>query len=151
MVNAFKNRALKWINEYSPMLDVTETVRKAGMECDNAYLIIWGDKTSKIKVIGGYNYTPVYYPDGREADPSVTGDKAYKNILSNWMSGEEWERQLCDRDGKTYWVVYPSDLIIQNGDRIHVYGYSRKEEIKKVAIIGTALLLTFVFLTMKKR
>ena len=44
---------------------------------------------------------------------SVYGTAAIKNIVENWMRGEEWERIKCSQDGKYYWVVFPCTLNVK--------------------------------------
>lgn len=113
MINNYKNSAVGWANDYSPILDVTDTIKKIAPGVTKAFLTIYGDDLSKIRVVGGYSSTPISYPDGRPADRNVYGDKATWSILYNWLAGEEWERQKCEKDGKVYWVVYPCKLEIQ--------------------------------------
>ena len=107
-------RTVGWANEYSPILDVTDTVKQVlNLPGDaKVYLIIYGDDLSKIRVIKVGKVTPTLYPDGRPADPNVYGVEAYKSIVANWIVGEEWERQYCPRDGLTYWVIYPCKLAV---------------------------------------
>lgn len=112
MVNNYKNIAIDWANSYSPVLDVTSKVALFYSNVKQAKLTIYGDDITKIQVIGGYNYTPLFYPDGRCAYPSICGDEAVRNAIENWQKGEEWERQYCPLDRLTYWVVYPCKLEI---------------------------------------
>jgi len=119
MVNNYKNIAIGWANDYSPVLDVTSKIALFYSNVKQAKLTIYGDDITKIRVIGGYNYTPLFYPDGRCADPSICGDEAVRNSIENWQKGEEWERQYCSLDGLTYWVVYPCKLeIIPEGGEL---------------------------------
>jgi hypothetical protein len=110
MVRWYKDKAVSWVNEYSPILDVTNIARATGLKWKKAYLAIYGDDLSKIRIAWCGYKTPVYYPDGRPADPKLFGEEAYKNILINWLNGEEWERMYCSKDGKTCWVVFPCRL-----------------------------------------
>ena len=113
MVNNYRNIAIGWENQYSPILDVTSKVALFYSNVKRATLTIYGDDLTKIQVIGGYNYTPTHYPDGRCADVNVCGDEAVRNAIENWSKGQEWERQYCPLDGLTYWVVYPCKLNIE--------------------------------------
>ena len=111
IVAGSKETAVGWANEYSPILDVTNTVKKVCPKVTKALLTIYGDDLSKIKVIKVGTVTPVLYPDGRPADISVYGEKAIWNILHNWLAGYEFERQTCE--GVSYWVIYPCKLEVQ--------------------------------------
>ena len=108
IVAGSKKTAIDWANEYSPVIDVTNTVKKVCPKVTRALLTIYGDDLSKIKVIKVGTVTPVLYPDGRPADISVYGEKAIWNILHNWLAGYEFERQTCE--GVSYWVIYPCKL-----------------------------------------
>jgi len=111
IVAGSKKTAVDWANEYSPVLDVTNTVKKVCPKVTRALLTIYGDDLSKIKVIKVGATTPVLFPDGRPADVSVYGEKAIWNILHNWLAGYEFERQACE--GVSYWVIYPCKLEVQ--------------------------------------
>ena len=111
IVAGSKETAVDWANEYSPILDVTNTVKKVCPKVTRALLTIYGDDLSKIKIIKVGTVTPVLYPDGRPADVSVYGEKAIWNILHNWLAGYEFERQTCE--GVCYWVIYPCKLEVQ--------------------------------------
>jgi len=111
IVAGSKETAVDWANEYSPVIDVTNTVKKVCPKVTKALLTIYGDDLSKIKVIKVGTVTPVLYPDGRPADISVYGEKAIWNILHNWLAGYEFERQTCE--GVSYWVIYPCKLEVQ--------------------------------------
>jgi len=103
MINAYKDRAVFWVDSYTPILDVTSRVTNVKPYIFKAYLIIEGGDTSKIEVHGPYDSLPTKYPDGREINDY--------NIVQNWQYGEEWERQRCPKNGKYYWVKYPCILI----------------------------------------
>jgi len=113
MVANYKKVAVNWANEYSPVIDVTNTVRKVCPKVTKALLTIYGDDLSKIKAVKVGTATPVLFPDGRPADISVYGERAIWNILHNWLAGYEFERQKCAEDGNFYWVIYPCKLEVQ--------------------------------------
>ena len=112
MVNRYKTVAVDWANEYSPVIDVTDLVKRVSPGVTGALLTIYGDDLAKIKLIK-VGAMPVLYPDGRPADVSVYGDRARWNILHNWLVGYEFERQECADTGEWYWVVYPCKLEVQ--------------------------------------
>ena len=103
MINVYKDRAVFWIDSYTPVIDVTSRVKNVKPFVLKAYLIIQGGDTSKIEVLGPYDTLPSKYPDGKPINDA--------NIVKNWEYGEEWERQRCSRDNKWYWVKYPCILI----------------------------------------
>ncbi len=101
MVNNFKNspQTVGWVNQYSPIVDVTQLVKQVYPDAQKAFLVIYGDDLSKIRVQGGYTSQPSPLP--------------YSQIVYNWrVPGEEWERQYCSADGKYYWVIYPCKVFI---------------------------------------
>ncbi len=101
MVNNFKNspQTVGWVNQYSPIVDVTQLVKQVYPDAQKAFLVIYGDDLSKIRVQGGYTSQPSPLP--------------YSQIVYNWrVLGEEWERQYCSSDGKYYWVIYPCKVFI---------------------------------------
>ena len=105
-------KTVDWANEYSPIVDVTDTVKQvlnlpSGVK---VYLTIYGDDLSKIRVIKVGKVAPILYPDGRPADPNVYGVEAYKSAVANWLIGQEWERQTCEEE--TYWVIFPCQLAV---------------------------------------
>ena len=103
MINAYKDRAIYWIDSYTPILDVTSRVRNVKPYVFKAHLIIKGGDLNKIEVLGPYDSLPTKFPDGREINDY--------NIVQNWQYGEEWERQRCAKNNKYYWVKYPCILI----------------------------------------
>jgi len=113
MVNNYSKTAISWANQYSPVLDVTETVRAVCPKVTKATLTIYGDDLARIKIVKAGSTKPTTYPDGRPADVGVYGDRARWNILHNWLAGVEFERQYCQEDGEWYWVIYPCKLEVQ--------------------------------------
>jgi len=111
MVANYKEVAVDWANSYSPVIDVTNTVKKVCPKVTRALLTIYGDDLSKIKVVKVGTACPVLFPDGRPADISIYSERAIWNILHNWLAGYEFERQKCA--GEWYWVIYPCKLEIQ--------------------------------------
>jgi len=108
MVRNYKSAAVSWANEYSPILDVTNTVRKVSPNVTKALLTIYGDDLAKIKVVEpGVEGKQILYPDGRPADRETFGDKVIINAIYNWLAGYEFERETCENDGKQYWIIYP--------------------------------------------
>ena len=101
MVNNFKNspQTVGWVNQYSPIVDVTQLVKQVYPDAQKALLVIYGDDLSKIRMQGGYTSQP-------SSSPS-------RQIVNKWMVlGEEWERQYCPSNGKYYWVIYPCKAFI---------------------------------------
>jgi len=96
MVNTYRDKAIGWKNEYSPILDVIDMVRQVKPNVIEAKLTIYGDNLNAIRVEGPYDSKP----------EALTTEE----IVSNWEKGEEWERQYCSRNGKWYWVIYPCKL-----------------------------------------
>jgi len=113
MVANYKKVAVDWANSYSPVIDVTNTVKKVCPKVTRALLTIYGDDLSKIKVVKVGTACPVLFPDGRPADISIYSERAIWNILHNWLAGYEFERQKCADTGEWYWVIYPCKLEIQ--------------------------------------
>ena len=103
MINAYKDRAVYWIDSYTPILDVTSRVVNVKPYIFKAHLIIKGGDLNNIEVLGPYDSLPTKFPDGREINDY--------NIVQNWQYGEEWERQRCPKNDKYYWVKYPCILI----------------------------------------
>jgi len=103
MINTYKDRAVFWLDSYTPVLDVTGRVHSVKPFIIKAFLVIRSGDTDKIEVIGPYDSPPTKYPDGR--------DLTDENVVQNWQNGEELERQKCARDNKYYWVKYPCQLI----------------------------------------
>ena len=79
MVSTYRDKAIGWYNSYSPILNVTSTVRQIYPDVTKATLTIYGSNLSAIRVEGPYSYMP----------PALTTEI----IVSNWERGEEWERQ----------------------------------------------------------
>jgi len=101
MVKAYKNSPylVGWKNEYSPILDVTDTVRQVkGERVEKALLTIYG-YTNRMAVSGPYDSKP----------SALSPEK----IVQNWEEGNEWERQYCSKDGKWYWVRYACKLEVK--------------------------------------
>jgi len=96
MVNKYKDTAVDWADPYSPILDVTETVKKVYPNVNQALLAIYGNNPNTIQVEGPYDGMPPARPP--------------QEIVALWERGQEWERQKCLRNGKWYWVKYPCRL-----------------------------------------
>jgi len=98
MVNRYKEskQLIGWYDSYSPILDVTEMVRKVYPEVTRARLTIYGSDLSKIGVIGPYDTEP---PEREAVD-----------IVNGWLMETEYQRIRCSRNGKYYWVSFPCKL-----------------------------------------
>ena len=100
MVNNYKKNpnTVGWINQFTPVVNVTSTVAQVKQGVNEAYLVIHGDKPERVLVYGPYDEEPQPIP--------------VEARINNWLKGQEWERQKCQSDGKHYWVVYPAELYI---------------------------------------
>ena len=98
MVNIYRSTAVDWADQYSPILDVTDTVRQVYPSVSKAYLAIYGNNLNTIQLKGPYDSKPPTRPP--------------EEIVALWQQGQEWERQYCQRNGKYYWVKYPCKLVI---------------------------------------
>jgi len=98
MVNNYKKSKLLigWYDNYSPILDVTETVKKVYPQVTEAKLTIFGKDLSKIGITGPYDTPP---PARKVVD-----------IVNGWLMGSEFERMYCSQNGKYYWVTFPCKL-----------------------------------------
>ena len=99
MVKNYKDKAVGWYDPYSPILDVTNTVKAVKENVKSARLIIFGSNLEAIRVEGPYDSLP----------PALTAEQ----VVANWERGEEWERQYCPKNGKYYWVIYPCRLDVE--------------------------------------
>lgn len=99
MVNTYRDRAVGWYDPYSPILDVTDTVRQVRENVEEARLTIFGSNLNAIRIEGPYDSLP----------PALTTEE----IVSNWERGRERERQYCTRNRKYYWVEYPCRLDVR--------------------------------------
>ena len=100
MVYQFQNspKLIGWANSTSPIIDVTDTVRKVYPDVEAARLTIYGDP-KRVRII----YKSTTRP------PAQTPDQ----IVRNWMRGIEIERQYCKSDNMHYLVQYPAKLEIK--------------------------------------
>jgi len=101
MVNTYKNspRLVRWANQTSPIIDVTDIVKQVNPDVMGAHLTIYGDP-SKVRVI--------------YKSPSKPPDHTVDQIVQNWMNGVELERQYCQSDGLWYLVQYPAKLTVDS-------------------------------------
>ena len=102
--NYHKNsKVVGWADNESPIVDVTDLIKRFDNSVEKATLTIYGSKKSEIKVKGPYKDKP----------PALTPYQIYQN----WQKGEEWERQYCSKDKKWYWVIYPCKLNIERPEK----------------------------------
>ena len=99
MIKNYKDKAVSWYDPYSPILDVTNTVKAVKENVKSARLTIFGSNLEAIRVEGPYDSLP----------PALTAEQ----VVANWERGEEWERQYCPKNGKYYWVIYPCRLDVE--------------------------------------
>jgi len=92
-------RVVGWYDPYSPILDVTNTVKAVKANVKSARLTIFGSNLDAIRVEGPYDSLP----------PALSADQ----VVANWEKGEEWERQRCPKNDKYYWVIYPCRLDVE--------------------------------------
>ena len=92
-------RVVGWYDPYSPILDVTNTVKAVKANVKSAKLTIFGSNLDAIRLEGPYDSLP----------PALSADQ----VVANWEKGEEWERQRCPKNDKYYWVIYPCRLDVE--------------------------------------
>ena len=135
MVATYKDTAVGWANEYSPILDETGIVSRVIENVKRALLTIYGDKLEKIIVLGPQTEMPGPLPDSEK--------------VFNWFYGFEWERQTCPRDGYVYWVGYPTHLRVELTDGKVIETGAEPSTLEKYlpvlalggVVLGTALVL----------
>lgn len=97
-LNYTKKEAVELKDQYTPVLDVTKTVKQVIPETTKATLEIHTKDLTKIKISAPYdNKPPAFEP---------------KEIIEHWQNGEEWVRMYCEKDKKWYYVIFPCKLTI---------------------------------------
>jgi len=139
-----KGLVIGWANDYSPILDVTETVMEVDPTIEEARLTVWGDPAhvgphaERLLILGPNEKRIVFDSYAR---------------VRHWMQGIEPENMECPKDGKLYLVIFPCKLEIkkpgQGGDHkwliigtilgLGAVGlmYMKPTETKKVFMTGT--------------
>ncbi len=98
-LNYTKKVAVELKDQYTPVLDVTKTVKQVIPETTKATLEIHTKDLTKIKISVPYdNKPPAFEP---------------KEIIEHWQNGEEWVRTYCKNDKKWYYVIFPCKLTIE--------------------------------------
>ena len=99
-LNYTKKVAVELKDQYTPVLDVTKTVKQVIPKTTKATLEIHTKDLTKIKISAPYDNKPP------EAEP--------KKIIEHWQNGREWVRMYCKKDKKWYHVILPCKLTIES-------------------------------------